>query len=239
MKKIVLSCTALIAALSGAAQAQTPVHTIGYNVAVVSDYRYRGISQSRLRPALQGGVDYTRNPTGLYAGAWASTIRWIEDAGGDAEVEVDFYGGKRGDLGRDFTYDVGVLRYLYPSSSLAVNPDTTEVYGQIGYGPAYLKYSHSVTNLFGFANSEGSGYVDLGANVEMGSGTILNLHVGHQRVANNSAFSYTDWKVGVTKDFGFVTGALAAVGTNANGYLSPAGKDLGKTGVVLSASKTF
>jgi hypothetical protein len=46
--------------------------------AVVTDYRYRGISQTKLKPAVQGGVDYAAG--GFYVGAWASTIKWIKDA---------------------------------------------------------------------------------------------------------------------------------------------------------------
>lgn len=240
MKKIIITCAALISAASGVAHAQaTPEHAFSFNAGVVTDYRYRGISQSRLDPALQGGADYTHNPTGFYLGTWASTIKWIDDAGGDANVEIDVYGGKRGEFGGGVSYDVGVLAYVYPGHDLAVSPNTTEVYGQVGYGPAYLKYSHSVTNLFGFADSEGSGYIDLGANFDITDGYVLGVHVGHQRVENNSAASYTDWKVGVTKDFGIVTGSLAVIGTDADGYLSPAGKDLGKTGVVLTVGKTF
>jgi len=67
-------------AVSGAAFAQTkapePDYTLSYNIGVVTDYRYRGISQSRKRPALQGGIDYA-NKNGFYVGTWASTITWI------------------------------------------------------------------------------------------------------------------------------------------------------------------
>ena len=137
---------------------------------MTSDYRYRGISQTRLDPALQGGADYANNPTGLYAGTWLSTIKWIKDAGGDGNVEWDIYGGKRGNITADITYDVGGLYYFYPSNGLHPNANTFELYGQLGYGPAYIKYSHSLTNLFGTADSKGSGYLDVGANVDVGSG---------------------------------------------------------------------
>jgi hypothetical protein len=49
----------------------------------------------RLDPALQGGADYTHNPTGLYAGTWLSTIKWTKDAGGSGDVEWDIYFGKK------------------------------------------------------------------------------------------------------------------------------------------------
>lgn len=256
MKKMILAA-AVIAAFTGshayaedaalAAPAAKPDNETSFNAAVVSDYRYRGISQTRLKPAVQGGFDYVNNPTGLYAGVWLSSIKWTKDAGGGGDVEMDIYAGKRGQVTEAVAYDVGVLTYVYPSNGLKdvsgfVNADTTEIYGQLAYGPAYIKYSHSVTNLFGFVDSKNSGYVDIGANIDAGEGYTINLHAGHQEVKHNDAASYTDWKVGVTRDFGVVTGALAVIGTNASktAYASPAnGKFLGKTALQLTVSKVF
>lgn len=222
------------------AQDAPAVHTVTGNMALTSEYRFRGISQSRFEPALQGGADYTHNPTGLYAGVWASTIKWIDDLGGDANVEVDLYLGKRGEIVPGFSYDVGGLWYVYPSNGLSPSANTFEVYGQVGYGPAYIKYSHSTTDLFGTANSDGSGYLDIGANIEVATGLVLNLHAGHQRVADNSDFSYTDYKIGLTKDLGFASLSVAVFGTDTDVYISPKnGKNLGKTGAVVTLSKTF
>lgn len=243
MRKIFLAMAIASAFTTGIARADDakPDNDVSFNAAVTSDYRYRGISQSRLDPALQGGADYVNNPTGLYAGTWLSSIKWIEDEGGGDDVEWDLYAGKRGDITKDVSYDVGVLSYVYPSNGLRPSANTTELYGQLGYGPVYAKYSYSLTNLFGFADSKGSGYLDLGGNFDIGDGLTINVHAGHQNVANSSAFSYTDWKLGVTKDFGVVTGALAVVGTNTSNYVGPAPdmKDLGKTALVVSVSKTF
>ena len=249
MKKLILATAALTAFAGSYAHAEDtkPDNEISFNAAITSDYRYRGISQTRLQPALQGGADYTHNPSGFYAGTWLSTIKWTNDAGGSGDIEWDIYAGKRGEIVKDVSYDVGVLTYVYPSNGLSnvagfVNANTTEIYGQLGYGPAYIKYSHATTNLFGFVDSKNSGYVDIGANIEAGAGLVVNLHAGHQNVKNSSPASYTDWKVGVTKDFNVVTGALAVIGTDADKsvYASPAnGKFLGKTALVVSVSKTF
>jgi uncharacterized protein (TIGR02001 family) len=240
MNKLVLVaalCAAFAAGVAHAEDAVKPANEVSFNAAVVSDYRYRGISQTRLQPAVQGGADYVNNPTGLYVGAWASSIKWTKDAGGDGDVELDIYAGKRGQVSDAVSYDVGVLTYVYPSNGLKhlagfVDADTTEVYGQLGFGPAYVKYSHAVTNLFGFVDSKNSGYLDVGANIEAGEGFVINLHAGHQKIRNNDAANYTDWKIGATRDFGVVTGALAVVGTNG-------GKFTGKTALLLTISKTF
>ena len=221
------------------AQEQPAEHQVSYNAAITSDYRYRGLSQTRLDPALQGGVDYVHGPTGLYVGTWLSTIKWTKDLGGDGNIEWDIYGGKRGQLTADLSYDVGGLYYYYPDNGLNPRANTFELYGRLGFGPAYVKYSHATTNLFGTADSKRSGYLDVGADVDAGKGFIVNLHVGRQRVENNSAFSYTDYKVGVTKDFGVATLSLAWIKANTEAYLSPEGKNLGKSAAVLTLSKTF
>ena len=247
-KRSTLAAAVLFACmLSGQAGAQEaaaapeakPDNEISFNAAVTSDYRYRGISQTRLKPALQGGADWVNNPTGFYAGTWASTIKWVKDGGGDGSIEWDVYGGKRGELGGGVTYDVGGLGYIYPSNSLPTSANTFELYGQLGYGPATFKYSHSLTNLFGFADSKNSQYFDASVNQDVGGGFTLNLHIGRQKVKHNEGSSYTDWKVGVTKDFGVATLSLAYIDTNTEAYIAPNGKNLGRSGAVLTLSKTF
>jgi uncharacterized protein (TIGR02001 family) len=256
---LALASTVAIIALLPSAQAQTAAPApapapaeaspLSFNIGLTSDYRYRGISQSRLKPAIQGGVDYAFS-SGFYVGVWASSIKWIKDAGGDASAEIDVYGGYKGEIAKDFTYDVGVLTYQYPSNNLPTSTNTTEIYGALTYGPATLKYSHSVSNLFGFADSKNSGYVDLSATFEVADGIQLIPHVGYQKVAGsgNSDFSYTDYSFTVGKDFSGFFVSAAVVGTSTKtisgnpggyAYYSPDGKNLGRAGVVVAVKKTF
>jgi uncharacterized protein (TIGR02001 family) len=245
MKKLILATAVMAAFAASVAQAEDkkPDNEVSFNADVVTDYRYRGISQSRREAAVQGGADYVNNPTGIYVGTWLSTIKWTQDAGGSGTVEWDVYAGKKGQITKDVSYDVGVLTYVYPSNSLHPNnANTTEIYGQLGFGPAYVKYSHAVTNLFGFNDSKNSGYLDVGANVDVVGGYVVNLHAGHQNVKHNGAASYSDYKIGVSKDYGIVAASLAFIGTNADkvAYASPYnGKFLGKNMLVASVSKTF
>jgi uncharacterized protein (TIGR02001 family) len=244
--------TCLLAPLTVSAQASP----LSSNASLTSDYRYRGISQSRLKPALQGGADYAF-ASGFYIGTWASTIKWIKDTpnAGNTAVEIDLYGGYKGEIAKDFGYDVGVLQYYYPGNKLknvgAKNANTTEIYGALTYGPATLKYSHSLTPLFGFGNatddSEGSGYLDLSANFDVGAGVTLTPHVGRQRVAGTGFgdFSYTDFALTAAKDWVGFTWSGAIVGADVkkiNGvpaYVSPTGKNLGKTSLVVAVKKVF
>jgi len=236
---VIFAVGTLAGGLAQAQEAAKPDNEISFNASLTSDYRYRGIGQTRLKPALQGGADWVNNPTGFYAGTWLSTIKWVKDGGGDSSVEWDVYAGKRGEIAPGWSYDVGGLGYIYPSNSLNPSANTFELYGQVGYGFASLKYSHSLTNLFGFTDSKNSNYWDLAANPELGDGFVLNLHVGHQKVRNVPTASYTDWKIGVTKDLGFASLSLAYVDTNTDTYVAPNGKNLGKSGAVLTLTKTF
>lgn len=240
MQKTLLAlATTMTLAMPMLAQAQDAVDPLTFNVSLTTDYKYRGISQSRNKPALQGGADYAFS-NGFYIGTWASTIHWIKDSGGKGNVELDLYGGYKGTITEGLTYDVGLLQYYYNNNSLPTNANTTEIYGALTYGPATLKYSHSLTNLFGFADSKNSGYVDLSATFDIGGGFTLTPHVGHQSVHNNGYFSYTDYAATVNKDWYGFTFGLGYVSTNAhsNAYVGQ-GKDLGKGSFVASVKKVF
>ena len=242
MNKTLLAVSIALAAVAVPSLSSAEV---AYNAGVVTDYRYRGISQTRLQPALQGGVDYSDG--GFYLGAWASTIKWIKDAKGGANIELDLYGGYKGELAKDLGYDVGLLTYQYPSNRLSPSANTTEIYGALSFGPASLKYSHSVSNLFGFANSKNSGYLDFSASFDVGGGVSLAPHLGYQRVAGNSGYSYTDYALtasmevakGLTGSLGLAGASTKSIG-GAKAYASPAnGKDLGKAGLVLGLKFAF
>lgn len=233
-----LIALALCTALPAFAQEASP---LSFNASIVSDYRYRGISQTRLKPAVQGGIDYAA-PGGFYIGTWASTIKWIKDFGGDAKAEVDVYGGWKGEVASGLTLDVGLLQYYYPSNKLNPSANTLEIYGALSFGPVTAKYSHSTTNLFGVADSKGSGYFDVTANFDLGDGLTLTPHVGHQTVKHSAVASYTDFSLTLAKDFSGVVLSGAIVGTDADKsfYASPAnGKFLGKTSFVIGLKKTF
>jgi uncharacterized protein (TIGR02001 family) len=244
MKKSLLALAAVVAlgALPSVSFAQ-----FSGNVSLTTDYRYRGISQTRLKPAVQGGLDYGL-PGGFYVGLWASSIKWIEDIpGGSGNVEVDLYGGVKGEISKDLTFDVGVLRYEYPSNDLDPSASTTELYGALTYGVFTGKYSHAVTNTFGNVDSKNSFYVDLSAAFDLGNGFTLTPHVGYQKIKgpNEDAASYTDYALTLSKDFsGFLVSA-AIVGTDADkdfyvpGAEANSTKFLGKTGGVLSVKYSF
>ena len=221
-------------ATSSAAFAQTapaaPESTLGYNVGVVSEYRYRGIGQTKGNPALQGGVDYT-DASGFYLGAWGSTIKWIKEAGvavnkdATGPVELDLYGGYKFEAA-GMAYDIGYLRYQYVGNSLDktginVNANTDEIYGAVTAGVVTAKYSYSLSDLFGNVNSKGSTYLDLSATFDLGNGYSLVPHVGRQVIKNSTTTTttgdYTDVALTLNKDLGDgLSASISAITTNAS-----------------------
>jgi uncharacterized protein (TIGR02001 family) len=267
MKKTALSLITLALA-SGAAVAQTapaapaapePESTLSYNIGVVTDYRYRGISQSSRNPAVQVGADYAHK-SGFYIGAWHSTIQWITDNNVVATAttvkgagELDIYGGYKGEIVKGLGFDVGMLRYEYLGNTLEDtggtkyriydNANTTEVYGALSYGMFTAKYSFSTTPLFGNLKSQGSGYLDLSATVDMGNGLSVVPHFGAQSVANVPVAAYNDYSITLNKDFGNgMVASVAFVTTNAdkNNYARPIdSKFLGESAGVIGLKYTF
>jgi uncharacterized protein (TIGR02001 family) len=247
------------------------ISPITANVTVTNDYRYRGISQSNFQPAIQGGFDYAHE-SGFYIGNWNSSISWITDQWGPANngpiksapIEMDFYAGFKKELiAPGFATDIGVLQYYYPITGVIntasfKNFNTTEIYAAQNFtaGPVagFLKFSYAATTLFGFYGSTGSTYTDLTLNYDTGIwGITANAHVGYQYfagtsatagVSNSSLYTYTDWKLGLTKDFGGGLSLSAAyVDTNAKKanytYINTSSKSLGSAGAVVALTKTF
>lgn len=232
-----------------AALAATSAHAdVVFNVAAVSDYRARGLSQSRFNPALQAGADYTNG--GLYLGAFASTMQWIKDIpGGNSDYELDLYGGYAGELPGGFGYDVGFLRYIFPDNNLRPGADTTEVYAALNYGVTRLKFSRTVSrNFLAIPDSGDSYYVELGATLDLGDGFTLVPHVGYQYISGpfSGDASYADAALTLSKDFNGLVPSIALMTTNADRafYTPGAGltgdsRNLGRTTVVLGLKYNF
>ncbi len=211
------------------------------NVSIASNYLYRGISQTGNKPALQGGFDYAHE-SGLYVGVWGSSISWLSDFGtaNNAGTELDTYLGYSGAAG-DISYDVGFLRYNYPGDYGAnLSANTNELYGSVGYKWVTAKYSRSSGNLFGAADSSGSGYLDLSASYDLeDAGISLGAHYGKQTIANSPASDYTDYNFSVSKDIGGYGFSATYSKTNLDNLVDPQGNDLGKGALVLAISRSM
>lgn len=246
MKKILLAsavAAAFAAPTAALAQAASP-HTVTGNLSFVTDYRFRGISQSFDKPAIQGGIDYS-HASGFYLGTWGSSISGLQFANSSG-LEWDMYGGYKFNAG-PLAMDVGLLYYWYPGAyyniaGLKPKYNNTEIYIGASWNWLSLKYSHTTSDLFGInattaggfcgvdasntalagppclptsGNSKGSGYLDLTATFPLAAGLNLVGHWGKQTVKNFGDLSYSDYKLGLTYDAVGFTWGVAAIGTNA------------------------
>ncbi len=268
MLKNKLLYTLILTALSApglalAVDAPATPPAVTANVGFVSNYLYRGISQTGAKPAIQGGFDYA-HASGFYAGVWGSSISWLSDTytatagtagANNAGLELDTYFGFKNSFATDYSYDVGFLRYNYPGTYAlgATKGDTNEIYGLIGWKWVTLKYSYSLGDTFGVPDANGTNYIDLSASYPVAdTGITLGAHYGKQTYKGSSVAytavggqnaSYSDYRLSVSKDFsGYVVG-LAYSGTNAQDsvgqFYNVLGNDLGKGTAVLSLSRTF
>jgi uncharacterized protein (TIGR02001 family) len=202
----------------------------------VSDYRFRGISQTYLGPAIQGGVDYAHS-SGLYLGNWNSNVSSVLFAGGSA-IEMDFYGGWKKSFG-DFGLDVGSIYYHYPNAEFNVNTGSAggsskfenwEIYIGGSWKWISAKFFYALDNYFGLDNvqagegffvnqhtgallgahgdSKGTTYLDLSATYPVNEKFSIVGHYGMLKVKNYGELDYNDWKLGATYDLnGWVFGA--------------------------------
>ena len=268
---------ALLGALSAmpvfAADAETTIHkegihaipetqqyTVTSNVGIVSNYVFRGITQTSGNPAIQGGMDYA-HASGFYAGVWGSNVNWIQDSvvtSGSATLELDTYFGFKNSFATDFGYDVGYVRYNYLGdytvSAPYVAADTAEVYAAISYKFLTAKYSYSLLDQFlTVKNTKGTNYIELNASYTIpDTSYTLSAHVGKQTYkgadsdaldAGGTPATYSDYKVGVTKDIsGYVLG-LAYTSTDAKdgGFYTYSGKggNWGKGVTAVSLTHSF
>lgn len=134
-------------------------HTFTSNVSFVSDYRFRGISQTMRRPAIQGGFDYA-HVSGFYAGTWASNVDGTTHFYNNTSMEWDFYGGYKGKVLPcsipDWAYNIGLIYYYYPGGKThaprSVPYNTAEFYIEFTYKWFGIKYWQTLTNYFGICS---------------------------------------------------------------------------------------
>ena len=236
-----LPLSVCLLAVVGQAHAEAAKDRVIWNAGVVNDFRFRGVSQTRLGPALQAGVDYG-DAQGWYAGVWTSTIHWLKDAGATTgSVEVDLYLGRRWQVDKTL-YDAGIVRYDYVGNNLRSvtqrqDPSTTEVYGAYTVGDLAFKYSHSLTRWMGNPNSQNSGYIEASQAFALPSGWTLRPHLGHLRVRNTEPrASYTDYAVTVSRDLGHglsFSGSLQGTNADRSVYQTSDGRFTGGAGLVL------
>ena len=217
---------------------------ISANVGLVTEYFFRGITQTDKKFAVQGGLDFAHN-SGVYVGTWGSNVDFGD--GDEASAEVDVYGGWSGDLGKSkISLDIGGIYYLYPGADDSLDYDFFEVYAGLskdfGFASASAKISYSPEY---FADSGDAVYVEVGVDVPVGKYFTINLHGGHQWIDDNAAFGaddYFDYLVGVSVSLIGLDFQVAYVGTDLDDTDSSSSLTCFRSScstVIASVSKSF
>jgi uncharacterized protein (TIGR02001 family) len=206
------------AAAAPAAEAPKPI-TITGNVALVTDYRFRGVSLSGGDPAIQGGITVTHK-SGLYVGTWSSSI----DTAYAGDQELDLFGGWTGEVIHGLTVDAGMLYYVYPGSS-NFTANYFEPYASVSttYGPAKFKAGIALAwdqkalgddnNLYAYGN------VDVAVPT---TPVTVSGHVGYtdgalspDRLAGGNNSSGWDWSIGASATvYGPLSVGVSYIGTS-------------------------
>lgn len=199
---------------AGAVTAQAAPDISG-NVALTSDYRFRGISQSDESAAIQGGFDIAWD-NGIYLGTWGSSVDFDSNDGYDGSLELDYYGGWAGDITDNIGVDVGYMYYDYPGDD-GLEGDYQEVYLKLNLWGGTLGVNHSDDY---YAETGRFTYVFGDYSLPVGETFSLDLHLGYNDVDKNGGFlssdtdSYIDYSLGVTASWLSVDWSLAWVGTD-------------------------
>jgi uncharacterized protein (TIGR02001 family) len=251
MKKLAVT---LVGASLAVAMMQAKAEDVGggfdvsMNAGIVTDYLFRGISQTGTRGAIQGGLD-VKHSSGAYVGTWMSSVNF-------AEVEQDIYGGYGFNVTPDIALDAHVIEYTYPQSR-TYNVDYTEYHGgttisnlaakgdSLALGADYSNNLQLITNNPMPTNNATWNY-SVGYSYPLPMDMTLSATLGHYTFMNDKVFgtksAYTYWNLGVGKKLVGVNWMLSYNDTNLSSTECNAftgNNDSCKNELVLAATKSF
>lgn len=223
LKTASLLATLAVVALPFTASAEG----LSFNIGAVSLYKSNGVDQNsapkddkNFYPALQGGVDYSFS-NGFYVGNWNSTGKFD-----DANVEIDLYGGFKGELTKDLSVDVGFARFIYPN---AASWNANEAYLGFTSGPLGLKIVRGLTT----GANRGDMRFAFSYERALTDALGMKLTYGIRDLDNGNDFN--DYALGLTYDLG---DSLAVSGTF-SGATGKTGNDARKNRLTFGVSKGF
>lgn len=225
-----------------------PAITVSGGATLVSDYRFRGISQTDKEFAVQGTISVSHE-SGLYATVWGSSIDDYVAAGGDQEI--DFIVGWKKTFSGGTTLDLGVLYYYYPGAEDVIpgyDSDFVEPYVSVShtFGPVTGKllaaYAPKQNALSVGGGKEDNLYLaaDLSAGIP-GTPVSVAAHLGHSFGPSYLTIGdeYTDWSLGASYTWRNLSFGVSYVDTDGSLINPISGKDVAKAGVVASVGVAF
>jgi uncharacterized protein (TIGR02001 family) len=234
--------------------APPPAFTINGSATLISDYRFRGISQTNLQPAIQGSITVTHS-SGLYATVWSSSTSGYVTFSGTGSQEIDLIAGFKKTYS-GVTFDAGVLYYVYPRSRPAGDQskgDFFEPYADIAYtyGPVTGKVTvNYAPKQKALALDQGqTGLFKNNDNVYLAGDLAvaipktplgLTAHVGHTWGPSwlSLGNEYTDYGFGATLTYKQLVFGVSYVDTDGVFTLAN-GKNAARSGVVVSLGVSF
>jgi uncharacterized protein (TIGR02001 family) len=238
--KNLLSAALATTLMAGAITTVQAAPEISGNVALTTDYRFRGISQSDESPAIQGGFDIAWD-TGIYVGTWASSVDFDTNAVGfDGSLELDYYAGWASDLDDNVGVDVGYMYYSYPGDN-GPDGDYQELYLKVNLwgGSVGAVYSDD------YYGDTGEFYYLSGAySFALGEMFSLDLHAGYGDVEKDGGFfssdtdSYFDYSAGISASWLALDWSVAYIGTDLDKD-DVFGTDWAEDTVVFTISKSM
>ena len=165
------------------------------NVAVTTDYIWRGMTQNAEDPSVSGGFDL-EDDSGFYLGLWAANVLALNDTAPETEdlndgtittgsLELDGYFGYAGSFNDNAGYDVGYIAYTYPGVSAW---DFEETYISFDFYGAYVSYAYG-------HGTDINDYVEIGYSVDAGPGSFSISYGEYHKSGSNYLVGY-DWNVG-------------------------------------------
>lgn len=234
-KKLSIAMGIALASMSGLASADAASDMgleFSANVALTTDYVFRGVSQTGREAAIQGGFDVAHT-SGVYAGTWASNVD--EDFYPGSSMEIDFYVGWAGDVG-PIGVDVGFNHFEYPGvDNSDNNTDEWKISGSYDFEVASVGAAYYYSDdWYGTGNSS---YWDFSGEVPVGSFTIA-AHYGITDFDDGG--DYDDWKIGVSTELGGFGFDLSYTDTDADdGFFVSSGEELADDTFIFTISKAL
>lgn len=218
---------AALAAVAATAPASAQDLSFTAGVGVVSDYLFRGISQTNAGPAIQGNVEAALATgiadTSVYLGLFASNVKFVVEgqSGTYATREFDYTGGVRGKIG-DLSWDLGFVYYDYNRKGHrfgSFNYDFYEYQAKLAYDFGVLALSGQLNHTPKFqTDGKTATYAALGATVPLPLEVTAFGRIGKQWVDRNANYGtpdYVEWQIGVQRElFLGVVGAVSYNDTN-------------------------
>ncbi|CAA0126278.1 Uncharacterised protein [Halioglobus japonicus] len=219
MNKKLVSAAVSTVLLTGMGAASVQAFDISANVALVSDYRFRGISQTGKDAAIQGGFDVSFEP-GIYVGTWASSVDFgdvTDGSGSYGTMEIDYYAGWAGPIGdTDFAVDVGYAYYQYPGDTVDPKGDyqefhVTPSWKDLSIGIVYSDDFYAKTGKYWYYSGDYS--------LTFAEDFSVGFHAGYNDFdktdfLSNNQDSYTDYSITLGYTFKGVDFSVAWVGTD-------------------------